>query len=81
LATLGARAFDNTAYLPLTGGTITNSSTSDGYILKIDSGGGTSGLQFLRGGNTSWSIYVTGGNFYIHETHSNTIAMRWYESS
>jgi len=64
-------------YLPLTGGTLTNT----GYILTLESGGGMSGLKFSRGGNTAWGLYVNGGNFYLNELTSGITMLLYTENS
>ena len=66
-------------YLPLTGGTLTN--TTAPQLILSNSGGGKCGLKFSRNNNTAWELYIETGNFYIKDLNSNTIALRINESS
>jgi len=69
--------WDNTAisldghthsYLPLSGGSLTNSSNTD--ILNLDGSAGSEvGIRFLRSGNVrGWVGYMDGGYMYMYNT-------------
>ena len=65
-------------YLPLTGGTLTNTGT---ILTLSNTSGGDAGLKFSRSSNTAWEVKVSGGNMYFKELTSNTTRFTLYESA